>query len=138
MRQQMGNNPQNVSAERVERLRADIRRHEKACGCEAGSVMGLVALFSAIGYTVLGADSPLSWANALSVGGWVIASAVVGKLIGLGYARIRLSQLRAQLGALHVRADYDVGQTISQATKVADAGTGLAILAGRPAPSRKE
>jgi hypothetical protein len=87
-----------VDSERVEQIRADIQRHRVACGCELGSVFAAVAAVGFVAYLVTGRDDWSAW-SALGRGvGWVVALSVVGKLLGLAYAQLRLIQLRSELG----------------------------------------
>jgi hypothetical protein len=78
-----------------------LNRWYFACGCEQGSVAVLLTLVTSVLWGMLqGFDGPLIWWRILS---YVAASALVGKLLGLGYARVRLRYLYRRLEA-HYRA----------------------------------
>lgn len=91
------NDHPDVGIERVDRIRADIRRYEASCGCELGSVFAIGALLGYGAHFVLGLGQWPGWHGAGWAAVWVLSLSVVGKLIGLGYARVRLVRLREQL-----------------------------------------
>lgn len=78
-------------------LQAGIRRQRAACGCELGSlflIVATVAYLACVGFGVA------NWSAAGTL--WrgivfVLSSAVIGKLLGLAYAGVRLHQLRRAL-----------------------------------------
>lgn len=110
-----------------------------SCGCEVGSVFALATLIAMLGHLVAGTGNPVGWGTAAWVGGWVISSAVVGKLIGLGYARIRVVQLRAQLCHLRAQVCCEGDQHLDDVTVAAEPGRVCANqLAGLPASPPKE
>lgn len=121
-----------LGTERVDRIRADIRRYEASCGCELGSVFAIVSLVGYTAHVVLGQGQWPGWHGAGWAAIWVISLSVVGKLIGLGYARVRLIRLQAQL-------EREL-QLVSQHTApLADVrGIRPVQLAGGPAGSSKE
>jgi hypothetical protein len=81
----------------VEHLRSEIARHEAACGCELGSVFTLAALVVFVGGLVVH-DSDWSTVGTIGRGVlWVVGCSVVGKLLGLAWARLRLIRVRVQL-----------------------------------------
>lgn len=83
----------------VAQLRKELARHEAACGCELGSVFAIAALAPFVGRLVM-IDS--SWSMVGTVGRamvWVVGCSLVGKLLGLAWARVRVTQLRAELRA---------------------------------------
>jgi hypothetical protein len=87
------NSLQDGAMERVERTRAQIRRYEASCGCELGLVFTIGSLLTYAGYTTLGPGQWSAWWAAVGV----ISLSVIGKLIGLAYAHLRLIGLRSQL-----------------------------------------
>lgn len=88
--------------ERVAELRAQIAKHQSACGCELGSVFALASLIGLVAYLMAG-DPGWSVAGTLCRGlAWVVGFSLVGKVLGLGYAQLRLVQLRADLRRLCV------------------------------------
>jgi hypothetical protein len=87
------NDHQDVATERVEWIRVQIRRYEASCGCELGLVFTIGSLLSYAGYVTLGPGRWSAWAAAVVV----ISCSVIGKLIGLAYAHLRLIGLRSQL-----------------------------------------
>lgn len=91
------NGRRDVQIERIERIRAGIRRYEASCGCELGSVFAIGSLLGYAAHVALGKGQWPGWRGAGWVALWVISLSVVGKLIGLSYARTRLVRLRAQL-----------------------------------------
>lgn len=75
---------------------ADIRRYSSACGCELGALFMVGAALSFSAYATL---TTTGWSTAETCwrgGIWVLSLSVVGKLLGLGYARVRLRMLRAE------------------------------------------
>jgi hypothetical protein len=92
-----------VDSERVEQIRADIQRHRSACGCELGSVFAAIAIVGLVAFHASGKADWTGW-SALGRGAvWVVVVSVVGKLLGLAYARLRVIQLRSEL-AQHLGA----------------------------------
>ena len=78
-------------------LRAQIAQQQAACGCELGTLFALAALACFVAEWLAGEPG---WSAAGTLGRglvWVIGWSFVGKLLGLGYARLRLVQLRAEL-----------------------------------------
>lgn len=86
-----------VGIQRVARIREDIQRYDASCGCELGSLFAVGSLLGYAAHVAFGQGQWPGWRGA----GWaalsVISLSVVGKLIGLTYARVRLVQLQAQL-----------------------------------------
>jgi hypothetical protein len=77
-------------------IEADIRRYSSACGCELGA---LLAAFGAISFSVYATLATTGWSTVETFwrgGIWVLSLSVLGKLLGLGYARVRLQMLRAE------------------------------------------
>lgn len=88
----------------IARIRAEMRRHRAACGCEVGSVFTLIALVGLLAYLLSGHGDDWTALGTLARGfGWVIAMSVVGKCLGLGHARLRLVQLGRQLDSYQPR-----------------------------------
>ena len=86
-------------AHHVEHLRSEIARHEAACGCELGSLFTLAALVAFVGRLIVH-DSDWSTVGTIGRGVlWVVGCSVVGKLLGLAWARVRVIHVRAQLRA---------------------------------------
>jgi hypothetical protein len=72
----------------VKRRLDDLRRD---CGCRVGSIVMLVVTTSWIVYTLLVPVAGRSWQRTIAIGSVVLfVSALIGKLIGLGLARVRL------------------------------------------------
>lgn len=118
--------------ERVNRIRADIRRYEASCGCELGSVFAIVSLVGYTAHVVLGQGQWPGWRGVGWVAVWVISLSVVGKLIGLAYARVRLLRLQAQL-------ERELQIVSQRAAPLADVwGVRPVQLAGGPAGPSKE
>jgi hypothetical protein len=83
------------------RIHAEIARHRAACGCELGSAFALVAFLGFVMYVASGHGNDWSWWGTLARGlAWVVTVSVVGKVIGLAYAQVRLVRLRAELRRL--------------------------------------
>jgi hypothetical protein len=79
------------------RIEAQLNRWYFACGCEQGSVAVLLSLVaSVLGGLLQGFDGPLAWWRILI---YAAAAAFTGKLLGLGYARVRLRHLYRRLEA---------------------------------------
>lgn len=76
----------------------DLRRD---CGCHVGSIVMLSVTTSWIVHTLLVPAAGRSWQRTIAIGLVVlIASALIGKLIGLGLARVRL---HLEVRRLHLR-----------------------------------
>jgi hypothetical protein len=81
--------------DRKAEIQAGIQRYSSACGCEVASLF-------MIGATVVFL-MPITFGQAGWPGGgalwrgivWVLSVTVVGKLLGLTYARVRLQMLRS-------------------------------------------
>ena len=76
-------------------IQAAIQRYSSACGCELGSLFMLGATVAFLAHLRFGVDhwstAGTWWRGCL----WVLSWGVVGKLLGLSYARIRLHMLRS-------------------------------------------
>jgi hypothetical protein len=82
---------------RVAELRREIATQEAACGCELGSIFTFSALALFMAHLAVN-DTSWSTAGALGRGVlWVVGCSLVGKLLGLGWARLRVIQLREEL-----------------------------------------
>jgi hypothetical protein len=83
------------------RLERGLNRWYFACGCEQGSTVVLMTLLtcSATGLFT-GFDGPFVWWRIV---GYVMAAALVGKVLGLAYAKARLHGLYRDLET-HYRA----------------------------------
>jgi len=95
------------SYRREERLHAEIRRYSGSCGCEVGSVFLLGALLGNVAYLTSGYGEWTGWGSVAWVGLWIMSLSAIGKLIGLGYARVRLLWLYSEL-------DRETGGTASE------------------------
>ena len=78
-------------------LRREIAEQQAACGCELGSIFtfAALALFSAHL-----AVNDTNWTAAGTLGRgvlWVVGWSLVGKLLGLAWAHLRVIQLRREL-----------------------------------------
>ncbi len=75
-----------------------MQRHRAACGCELGSIFTLIAVIGLGAYLITGQGGPWSGLGTLARGlTWVVSMSVAGKVLGLGYARLRLIQLGREL-----------------------------------------
>lgn len=73
-------------------LERRLERHANACGCNEGTVAGLIYLAAVPILLVLGArapSSPLAW---LAVAGGFVSALLAGKVLGLALARWRFSR----------------------------------------------
>ncbi len=80
-------------------IEAEITRYRSACGCELASMFMLVATIWFLLYVAMGSSG---WSVGQTVrhgAVWIFSTALVGKLMGLAYARIRLRMLRSLLDA---------------------------------------
>jgi uncharacterized membrane protein len=87
--------------ERQAQIQAGIRLYSAACGCELGSLFMIGTTVIFLTYLSFG---PSSWSVGEAVRRgfvWVVSCAVVGKLLGLTYARVRLHMLRSALRREH-------------------------------------
>lgn len=84
----------NISVSQIE---ADIRRYKSACGCELGFAFMVGAMVLFFIYINFAAVSWSTRGSVLRGFVWVVAISTAGKLIGLGYAQVRLRMLRAAL-----------------------------------------
>jgi len=78
-------------------LRSEIAKQEAACGCELGSIFTFAALALFLAHLAVSATN---WSTAGTLGRgvlWVVGWSLVGKLLGLAWARLRLRQLREEL-----------------------------------------
>lgn len=114
----------------VERIRAEMRRYEASCGCELGSVFAIASLLAYLAHQVLGQGTWPGWDGTGWAAVWVISLSVVGKLMGLGHARVRLGRLRAQL-------DREL-EFVSRVAAPRPHVTGRVRFAGGPAGPLKE
>jgi len=77
------------------RLRETARRYHHACGCALSGVFLTIAIFTSVGCLIL-AD-PFRW-NLIAIGAACIFGAgLLGKAIGIGWARTRLRLLHRSL-----------------------------------------
>jgi hypothetical protein len=67
------------------------------CGCEMGGIFFTTATIAAVAYFVMA--GPPSAASGLLGIGFVFGASVLGKLVGLTVARVRLGRLRGVIGA---------------------------------------
>jgi hypothetical protein len=96
--------------DRTAQIHADIQRHRSACGCELASVFMISTIVLFLTYIAFG---PANWSAREAVWRgivWVLSVSVVGKLLGLAYAGLRLHMLRAALRKeLRVRHQTNAG-----------------------------
>lgn len=85
-----------LEKERRDRLQRRVERSASACGCNEGSIAGLLYLIAvpALYFTGRIAPSASAW---LAIGGGFIATLLIGKLIGLAAAKLTLTRTLAQL-----------------------------------------
>jgi hypothetical protein len=83
-----------------------------ACGCESGSVAGVVALVGYIGYLLVTTGWSPQWnvSHLLRGGILFLAAAVLGKLLGLFRARARLVR---ELEHLAARLQHPAGMVVT-------------------------
>lgn len=85
------------SEERKTRIEAGIQHYRSACGCELASVFMIGATVLFLVYVAYGREEyavgEALWRGVM----WILPVTVVGKLLGLTYARVRLHMLRAAL-----------------------------------------
>jgi hypothetical protein len=81
----------NLDEPRLREIERNLSRNLSACGCGEGAALGLLYLVALLAVLIAGGgpSSPLQWSLALV--GLCIATAV-GKLAGIGVARMRLSR----------------------------------------------
>ena len=82
---------------RVEQLRARLATLAAECGCTMGGVFLALALVAAILYFLV--RGSLGLQSGLAALGLIILASIVGKLVGIGAARIRMVKLRRMLAA---------------------------------------
>jgi hypothetical protein len=87
-----------AAAETVARWQDRLERQALACGCHAGALLvfaTLVALLvqGAVGVRVVPVTGPLGWVLAL------FGAALLGKIVGLGWANFRLRLLAGSIAA---------------------------------------
>lgn len=77
------------------RLREDARRYHRACGCALSGVFLTIAIFTSVGCLIL-AD-PFRW-SLIAIGAvGIFGAGLLGKAIGIGWARTRLILLHRSL-----------------------------------------
>ena len=78
---------------------ARINRLTRACGCELGAISTLLAATSYTGCALAVRQvTATHWINRIGIGLVVVlAAAILGKVIGLGYARIQLAATLVEL-----------------------------------------
>jgi hypothetical protein len=86
-----------TDVDRIDRLRAELRRQRASCGCEVGSAFAMVGLVVDVALLTSGYREWTGWGSAGWLALWVVGLSLLGKLIGLAYARIRIVQLRRAL-----------------------------------------
>jgi hypothetical protein len=89
--------PLNPRADRKAQINADIQRYRSACGCELASLFMIAAIILFLTYITYG---PSNWSAGEALWRaivWVVSVSVVGKFLGLAYARVRLYMLRSAL-----------------------------------------
>lgn len=80
--------------DRMARIQAGIQRYKSACGCELASLFMIGATVSFLAYVTFGAVAWPAGGTLWRGTAWVLSMTVVGKLLGLTYARVRLHKLR--------------------------------------------
>lgn len=86
------------TAENILLLRNRMKAYRKDCGCTMGTVFFLSAILLVIIYLYFnGVDEGHSFRNTLLGIVFCLCSAVIGKLVGIGIARIRLALLSRRL-----------------------------------------
>lgn len=90
-----GSDPRNQDPGRHHQRERQIRTLEHSCGCTSGMILMLAGVAGYVLYLLRAAPSDLGqgrrWLTGLGI---ALAGAVVGKLAGLLWARIRLARLR--------------------------------------------
>lgn len=83
-----------------QQLAAEIERERRACGCKSGAAFAIGGfILGVVWWTTFSPHVTVAGvlAGACEIFALVIASAVVGKLAGLGLARVRLRWATARL-----------------------------------------
>lgn len=94
-----------LAKERQARLQRSLERSVSACGCNEGTVAGLLYLIVVPILYFAGriAPSALGWAG---IGGGFIGVLVIGKLIGIAAARLTLARTLTRIeGALNANGE---------------------------------
>jgi VIT1/CCC1 family predicted Fe2+/Mn2+ transporter len=86
--------------EEAARISSRLTRRAHACGCETSSVTTVVAIVGLIAVEFAAGMPGLTWSSIATGLAILIAAAVIGKAIGLAYARARL---KAEIGELQAR-----------------------------------
>jgi hypothetical protein len=95
--------------DRKAQIQADIQRYSSACGCELASLFMIGATVLFLTFIVFGPGNWTASGTLLRGCVWVFSVTIVGKLLGLTYARVRLHMLRsAQRRELQVSTLADV------------------------------
>lgn len=81
--------------DRKARIQAGIHRYSAACGCELASLFMIGATVSFLAHVTFGVATWSPGGTLWRGSVWVLSSTVVGKLLGLTYARVRLRMLRS-------------------------------------------
>ena len=90
--------PDERSAEpRVDELRARLATLAGECGCTMGGIFLAIALVVAVLYFL--AKGGLGLQSGLAALGLVFLASIIGKLVGIGAARLRMARLRRILAA---------------------------------------
>lgn len=86
-----------LASQEVAALRARLASLAGECGCTMGGVFLVIALAAAVMYFLV--RGGLGMQSGLAALGLVFLASVIGKLVGLGAARIRMIRLRRILTA---------------------------------------
>jgi hypothetical protein len=81
--------------DRKARIQAGIQRYSAACGCELASLFMIGATVLFLAYVTFGVANWSAGETLWRGSVWVLSLTVVGKLLGLTYARVRLHMLRS-------------------------------------------
>ena len=81
--------------QRKARIQASIQRYSAACGCELASLFMIRATVSFLAYVTFRVSAWSAGGTLWRGSVWVLSLTVVGKLLGLTYARVRLHILRS-------------------------------------------
>jgi len=84
-------------------LERRLNRHLRACGCETGAVLALLALLAVTGEVGLSAHLPATAAEIVGRIAVILGAALAGKLVGLAASRLALRRLLREI------ASYETG-----------------------------
>lgn len=129
----------NLPDDEARALERRLNRWYFACGCEQGSLAVLLTLITSVAAGLnAGFDGGLAW---WCIVGYVMAAALVGKVLGLLYAKARLRGLYRRLDAHYRCGQHEKRPRMGLAGGVeaptAEARTGPALDLFEPSPGTR-